>query len=181
MRFENSESLGRFNGVNDKRSIYQAKENAMLVLTRKAKQQIRLGDDIVVTVLQVKGNAIRLGIEAPRETRVVRGELQFFAEEPKKADKPMQDDCKAPSSKSATSSASKSIAQSATSDHGPAGSHAGQIRVCGPTRLKIQPKEGTTERFPATMQRSGTNVPEGRPLKRFMPKTMIETVGNVSV
>ena len=48
----------------------------MLVLTRKISQQIQIGDGVVITILQVKGNAVRVGIEAPREVRVVRGELQ---------------------------------------------------------------------------------------------------------
>ena len=48
----------------------------MLVLTRKANQQIQIGENIVITVLQVKGNSVRLGIEAPREVRVMRGELE---------------------------------------------------------------------------------------------------------
>jgi carbon storage regulator CsrA len=48
----------------------------MLVLTRKASQQIQIGDGIVITILQVKGNTVRVGIEAPREVRVVRGELE---------------------------------------------------------------------------------------------------------
>ncbi|MDP7018942.1 MAG: carbon storage regulator [Pirellulaceae bacterium] len=47
----------------------------MLVLTRKSQEQIRIGDDIVVTVLRVKGNSVRVGVEAPRQIRVVRGEL----------------------------------------------------------------------------------------------------------
>jgi carbon storage regulator CsrA len=47
----------------------------MLVLTRKVNQQIRLGNDITVTVLRVQGNTIRIGIEAPRDVRVVRAEL----------------------------------------------------------------------------------------------------------
>ena len=47
----------------------------MLVLTRKLQEKIRISDNIVVTVLRVKGNSVRLGIEAPREVRVVRGEL----------------------------------------------------------------------------------------------------------
>jgi carbon storage regulator CsrA len=47
----------------------------MLVLTRKANQQIQIGENVVITVLAVKGNSVRLGIEAPREVRVVRGEL----------------------------------------------------------------------------------------------------------
>jgi carbon storage regulator CsrA len=47
----------------------------MLILSRKMNQQIRIGDDIVLTVLKVKGNKVRLGIEAPREVEVVRAEL----------------------------------------------------------------------------------------------------------
>lgn len=48
----------------------------MLVLTRKISQQIQIGDGVVITILQVKGNSVRVGIEAPREVRVVRGELE---------------------------------------------------------------------------------------------------------
>lgn len=47
----------------------------MLVLTRKNQQQIQIGNNIVVTILQVKGQTVRVGIEAPREVRVVRGEI----------------------------------------------------------------------------------------------------------
>jgi carbon storage regulator CsrA len=47
----------------------------VLVLTRKLQQQIKIGDLITVTVLRVKGNTVRIGVEAPREVRVIRGEL----------------------------------------------------------------------------------------------------------
>ena len=47
----------------------------MLVLTRKSQQQIRVGGEITITGLSVKGKSVRIGIEAPREVRVVRGEL----------------------------------------------------------------------------------------------------------
>ena len=47
----------------------------MLVLTRKLQQQIKIGDQITVTILRVKGHTVRVGIEAPRDVRVVRGEL----------------------------------------------------------------------------------------------------------
>jgi len=47
----------------------------MLVLTRKLQQQIKIGEQITVTILKVKGNTVRVGISAPREVRVVRGEL----------------------------------------------------------------------------------------------------------
>jgi len=48
----------------------------MLVLSRKATERIRLGDNIVVTVVRVSGDRVRLGIEAPPEVLVLRDELQ---------------------------------------------------------------------------------------------------------
>jgi carbon storage regulator CsrA len=47
----------------------------MLVLTRKQKECIKIGDSITITILRVQGQAVRVGIEAPRDVRVVRGEL----------------------------------------------------------------------------------------------------------
>jgi len=53
----------------------------MLVLSRKTRQQIRIGDNITVTILLVKGQVVRVGIEAPRDVRVLRAELPVFEEE----------------------------------------------------------------------------------------------------
>jgi len=50
----------------------------MLVLSRRANQSIVIGKDIVVTVLEVRGDHVRLGINAPREVTVHREEV--FAE-----------------------------------------------------------------------------------------------------
>jgi carbon storage regulator len=47
----------------------------MLILTRKAKESIRLGDDIEVKVLKISGSNVHLGFEAPPETQIVRTEL----------------------------------------------------------------------------------------------------------
>ena len=47
----------------------------MLVLTRKTKQQIQIGPNVTITILQIKGQAVRVGIEAPREVCVLRNEL----------------------------------------------------------------------------------------------------------
>ncbi len=47
----------------------------MLVLTRKLKETIRIGDDITITVVRVRPNSVRIGVEAPQHIRVVRGEL----------------------------------------------------------------------------------------------------------
>jgi carbon storage regulator len=48
----------------------------MLVLSRKRDESIVIGNCITVTVLEVKGNRIRLAISAPREIPVRRGELE---------------------------------------------------------------------------------------------------------
>ncbi len=47
----------------------------MLVLTRKSGETIHIGDDIRVTVMEIKGGQVRLGIEAPRRVKVFRGEI----------------------------------------------------------------------------------------------------------
>ncbi len=51
----------------------------MLVLSRRERQRIRLGDSIVVTVVRVSGDKVRLGIEAPPDVLVLRDELQPFS------------------------------------------------------------------------------------------------------
>ena len=47
----------------------------MLVLSRKADERILIGDDIVVTVVRIGPDAVRLGIDAPRDVNIVREEL----------------------------------------------------------------------------------------------------------
>lgn len=47
----------------------------MLVLTRRSNQSIMIGTDIVVTVLEVRGEQVRIGIKAPREVEVHREEV----------------------------------------------------------------------------------------------------------
>tara|TARA_B100000809_G_scaffold256604_1_gene296830 strand:- start:1027 stop:1203 length:177 start_codon:yes stop_codon:yes gene_type:complete len=48
----------------------------MLVLSRKERQRIRLGDNIIVTIVRLTGDQVRLGIDAPRDIRVLRDELE---------------------------------------------------------------------------------------------------------
>ena len=50
----------------------------MLVLTRKKNVSIRIGDDIKVQVLEIRGGHVRLGIEAPTGVSVVRQELRHI-------------------------------------------------------------------------------------------------------
>ena len=47
----------------------------MLILTRKSGEKITIGDDVVVSVLEIKGTQIKLGIDAPRGIAVHRGEI----------------------------------------------------------------------------------------------------------
>lgn len=50
----------------------------MLILTRKPGEYIHVGESIVVRVLEVCGNKVRLGFEAPSDVRILRGELPHF-------------------------------------------------------------------------------------------------------
>jgi carbon storage regulator CsrA len=52
----------------------------MLVLTRKLGQKLVIGQDITVTIVEVVGNKVRLGIEAPDDIRVLRSELGCWNE-----------------------------------------------------------------------------------------------------
>jgi len=47
----------------------------MLVLTRKENEKIKIGDEVVVTILSVEGNSIKIGIDAPREITILRMEV----------------------------------------------------------------------------------------------------------
>jgi carbon storage regulator len=47
----------------------------MLVLTRKCGEGIVVGDDVTITIVEVRGNSIRLGIEAPRHKKIHRLEV----------------------------------------------------------------------------------------------------------
>lgn len=49
----------------------------MLVLTRKAGEELLIGEDIVITVLEVSGDAIKIGIDAPRDVKILRREIQL--------------------------------------------------------------------------------------------------------
>ncbi len=47
----------------------------MLVLTRRAGESVMIGDDVVVTVLETRGDVVRIGIKAPRSVQVHREEV----------------------------------------------------------------------------------------------------------
>jgi len=48
----------------------------MLVLTRKSGESIVVGEDVVITVLEVKGGQVRLGVEAPKDVTIHRSEVR---------------------------------------------------------------------------------------------------------
>ena len=48
---------------------------AVLVLTRKVGEQVLIGEDIVVTILDVKGDSIKIGFDAPRGIKIQRAEM----------------------------------------------------------------------------------------------------------
>lgn len=47
----------------------------MLILTRRVGETVVIGEDIVVTVLSIKGNQVRIGVQAPKDVAVHREEL----------------------------------------------------------------------------------------------------------
>ncbi len=47
----------------------------MLILTRRVGETLMIGDDVTVTVLDVKGNQVRIGVNAPKEVAVHREEI----------------------------------------------------------------------------------------------------------
>jgi len=64
----------------------------MLVLTRRIGQSIKINEDVKITVIDVKGKNIRLGIEAPKETKIYREEVFLrIKEENRSAARPATD------------------------------------------------------------------------------------------
>ena len=57
------------------------REVEMLVLSRKSMQSVTIGSEIRVTVIRLEGNQVRIGIEAPRDVRILRDELADGYEE----------------------------------------------------------------------------------------------------
>ncbi|GKV69405.1 carbon storage regulator [Sporosarcina sp. NCCP-2716] len=47
----------------------------MLVLSRRPNESIKIGDDIELKIIEVKGDTVRIGIEAPKSVEILRGEL----------------------------------------------------------------------------------------------------------
>ncbi len=68
----------------------------MLVLTRKLGESIAIDDHIKIRVVQIKGKQVRLGIEAPKETKIHREEVYLaIQDENKTSSKTTSDDTRA--------------------------------------------------------------------------------------
>jgi carbon storage regulator len=62
----------------------------MLILTRRVGETVVIGNDVTVTVLGVKGNQVRLGVNAPREVAVHREEIYERIKQEKAAEETQQ-------------------------------------------------------------------------------------------
>ena len=62
----------------------------MLILTRRVGETVVIGDDVTVTVLGVKGNQVRLGVNAPKEVAVHRQEIFERIQKEQEAEQPVK-------------------------------------------------------------------------------------------
>lgn len=69
----------------------------MLILTRRVQEAIMIGDNVTVTVLSVKGNQVRLGIDAPKDVEVHREEIYHRVKAGLPANAEPADDVESPS------------------------------------------------------------------------------------
>ena len=59
----------------------------MLILTRRVGESLMIGDDVNVTVLGIRGNQVRLGVDAPKDVAVHREEIYERIQQEKAGDK----------------------------------------------------------------------------------------------
>jgi carbon storage regulator len=62
-------------GCRNEPELLDDREGGMLVLSRKASQQVMIGSEIRITIVRIDRNQVRLGIQAPTGVSILRGEL----------------------------------------------------------------------------------------------------------
>ncbi len=67
--------------------LKEAKGDDMLVVSRKPGESVWVGDGITITVVEIKGSKIRLGVTAGKETTILRGEICQSKDSPKESSK----------------------------------------------------------------------------------------------
>ena len=77
--------LAQVNPTDPPGPVAVTKGARMLVITRKAGEAIRIGDDVTVTVLDVAGSTVRIGIDAPTEIPIFRQEIWAGVKEANRA------------------------------------------------------------------------------------------------
>ena len=81
----------------------------MLVLSRHASETIRIGDNIVVSVQRISGNRVIIGIDAPQEVAIRRGELAFDGDAVVPTEEPAADAASSSNSTRAKAKSPKSV------------------------------------------------------------------------
>jgi carbon storage regulator len=92
----------------------------MLLLTRKLGENIRIGDDVKITIVEVKGNHVKLGIDAPASVKVHREEIYERIQQENRRNQARQADTASPGSTPGEPAAGENGTPRASSEPTPA-------------------------------------------------------------